>query len=155
MTPNCPSFKAAFLKNMAALHLPAPDSLWTTATTAISNVSAMLTAISKLSADATLAEIAGATTGLELLGAAGAFMAAGYTGACIGSLIVAADASMVCTSGGEALATVSEWGRKNGILVPPAILVQLQRDPAPLMPGSPYQPGYARRIAATSSRKAA
>lgn len=154
MPVSCPSFKAAFQKNMAALHLPAPDSLFSTYTTAMTNASAMLGALSKLGADATVAEMIGATTGLEVLAAISGIVAAAYTGAVIGSLIVAANDSMACTSTAQISLTVTRWASANGLQVPATMMAFLQRNPEVIIE-SPLRSSYALRHRATTSNKQA
>lgn len=155
MPITCPSFKAAFQKNMAALHLPAPDSLFSTYTTAMTNLSAMLGALSKLGADATVAEMIGATTGLEVLVAISGIGAAAYTGAVIGSLIVAANDSMVCTKSTQVSMAVTRWAGSSGIRVPATMMSFLQRNPEVVI-DSPSRATYAfRHRAATPKKQAA
>lgn len=150
----CPSFKAAFQKNMAALHLPAPDSLFSTYTTAMTNLSAMLGTLSKLGADATVAEMIGATTGLELLAAVAGIGAAAYTGAVIGSLMVAASESMVCTNSTQVSSAASQWAGRSGVRLSPTMLTFLQRNPEVLI-DSPSRASYAfRHRAVTASQQA-
>jgi len=148
----CPSFKIAFQKNMAALNLPAPDSLFSTYTTAMTNLSAMLGALSKLGADATVAEMIGATTGLEALAAIAAIGAAAYTGAVIGSLIVAANDSMVCTSSARVSSAAILWAARNRTQIPATMLAFLQRNPEVIV-DSPFRSSYASRHRAHPSAK--
>jgi len=89
-----PQLQSGIPEEHGRLNLPAPDSLFSTYTTAMTNLSAMLGALSKLGADATVAEMIGTTTGLEVLAAIAGIGAAAYTGAVIGSLMVAASDSM-------------------------------------------------------------
>lgn len=144
MPVSCPSFKAAFQKNMAALNLPAPDSLFSTYTTAMTNLSAMLGALSKLGADATVAEMIGATTGLEVLTAIAGIGAAAYTGAVIGSLMVAASDSMVCTNSAQVSSSVTRWAGRNRVHIPATMLAFLQHNPDVII-DSPSRRGYASR----------
>lgn len=154
MPVSCPSFKAAFQKNMAALHLPAPDSLFSTYTTAMTNLSAMLGALSKLGADATVAEMIGATTGLEVLAAISGIVATANTGAVIGSLIVAANDSMACTSTAQIPLTVTRWASANGLQVPATMMAFVQRNPEIIIE-SPLRSSYALRHRATTSNRQA
>lgn len=133
------------------LNLPAPDSLFSTYTTAMTNLSAMLGALSKLGADATIAEMIGATTGLEILAAVAGIGAAAYTGAVIGSLMVAASDSMVCTNSAQVSSSVTRWAGRNGVHIPAAVLTFLQRNPEVIM-DSPSRKGYASRHRIAASR---
>ncbi|MGN6314892.1 hypothetical protein [Trinickia sp.] len=139
---------------MAALNLPAPDSLFSTYTTAMTNLSAMLGALSKLGADATVAEMMGATTGLEMLAAIAGISAAAYTGAVIGSLMVAASDSMVCTNSAQVSSSVTRWAARNRVSVPAPMLAFLQRNPEVIVDSS-ARSGYASRHRAATSRKQA
>ena len=68
---------------------------------------------------ATIGELIGATTGLELLAAASALGASFYVGAVIGSLIVATDASLVCDQRGVvAVDGIRGWATRRGLAVP-------------------------------------
>jgi hypothetical protein len=155
MPVTCPSFKDAFQKNMAALNLPAPDSLFSTYTTAMTNLSAMLNALAKLGPGATVAEMVGATTGLEILAAIAGITAAAYTGAVIGSLIVAANASSVCTTSAQVTPSVSRWAASNGIRVSPTMQTFLQRHPEVMIASSPLRMSYALRNRVAAAKKAA
>lgn len=111
----------------------------------------MLGALSKLGADATIAEMIGATTGLEILAAVAGIGAAAYTGAVIGSLMVAASDSMVCTNSAQVSSSVTRWAGRNGVHIPAAVLTFLQRNPEVIM-DSPSRKGYASRHRIAASR---
>ncbi|MFM0307960.1 hypothetical protein P0D71_09190 [Paraburkholderia sp. RL17-383-BIF-A] len=155
MPVSCPSFKDAFQNNMAALNLPAPDSLFSTYTTAMTNLSAMLNALAKLGPGATVAEMIGATTGLEILAAIAGITAAAYTGAVIGSLIVAANSSSVCATSAQVAPTVSRWAASNGMRISPVMLTFLQRHPEVMIAGSPARMSYAFRNRVTTAKQRA
>ncbi|AZZ93498.1 hypothetical protein EUZ85_23350 [Hahella sp. KA22] len=91
-------FYKYFKENMNALGMPAPDSLFGTYNAAIANASLILGTFKTLGSQATMAEIIGATTGLEALGVAAALGAAGYAGAVVGSIAVASGRSLSCGS---------------------------------------------------------
>ncbi|RKP49087.1 hypothetical protein D7S89_09780 [Trinickia fusca] len=115
----------------------------------------MLGALSKLGADATVAEMIGATTGLEVLAAISGIGAAGYTGAVIGSLIVAASDSMVCTKSTQVSTAVTRWAGSSGIRVPATMMAFLQRNPEVII-NSPSRATYAfRHRTATPKKQAA
>lgn len=147
--PTCPDFASAFQKNMAALGLPAPSSLFGTAQTATANLAAMLNAIKSVGTSATMAEIIGATTGLELLSVIGGITAAFYVGAVIGSLVVAADAAMVCTDASNTAWNVNRWATQNGIAIPSSMYTFLRRHPEVIMdrPGRVIYALHAARTA--------
>lgn len=89
-------FNKYFTENMNALGLGVPTSLFDTSEKAIATATLILTAIKELGKGATMAEIAGATIGLEKLIVLGAISAAGYVGAVIGSIAVATGRSLGC-----------------------------------------------------------
>jgi hypothetical protein len=117
-------------------------------------VAAMLGALSKLGADATGAEMIGATTGLEALAAISGIMAAGYTSAVIGSVIVAANDSMACTSTALVPLTVTRWASANGLHLHATMMAFLQRNPE-VIKDLPRRSSYALRHRATTSNKRA
>ncbi|AJW98557.1 hypothetical protein BM43_2108 [Burkholderia gladioli] len=88
----CVSFSRAFQDNMAGLHLPVPTTLFATLQTSLASTSAALGALKALGPGATVAELIGATTGLELLTVAGSMLGVFYLGAVVGSLMVATNA---------------------------------------------------------------
>lgn len=63
----CGDFGKAFTQNMSALGLPAPNSLFGTIQAAASNIATMLGALKTLGRGATVTELIGATTTLEVL----------------------------------------------------------------------------------------
>lgn len=82
----CANFAKTFQDNMSALGLLAPTTLFGSLQTAVGNLTLILGAFKALGPTATVAEIAGATTTLEKLGAVGAMSASYYIGAVIGVL---------------------------------------------------------------------
>jgi hypothetical protein len=138
----CGNFAQAFQHNMSALGLPAPNSLFSTLQAATANFAAMLNAFKAVGPGATVAEMIGATTGLEVLGIIGAISASAYVGAVIGSLIVAADESMLCTSSVSATSSVHQWAARNGIHIPAEMYAYLQWHPE-VMINMPSRSGYA------------
>lgn len=137
---------------MTALGLPAPDSLFSTYTTAMTNLSAMLGALSKLGADATIAEMIGATTGLEVLAAIAGIGAAAYTGAVVGSLIVAANDSMICTNNTQVALAATRWAGRSGVRIPAMMMTFLQRNPEVIV-NSPLRSSYALRHRTATPKK--
>ncbi|WDR88695.1 hypothetical protein [Burkholderia ambifaria] len=147
----CPSFYTAFRENMTALGLDAPASFFGTYQTAVGTLTLMLQPLATLGADATVAELIGATVGLEKLMVVGAIGASFYIGAVIGSLIVATDKAMVCTSGIDARRRAGMWAARHGLSIPLAVSTVLFRHPEGMQPGSrqwPYAPLSRARVAA-------
>lgn len=115
----CKTFYVAFKDNMDALGLPAPTSLFAAQQTAIGTLATLLGTLRTLGSTATVGELIGATTGLELLAAASALGASFYVGAVIGSLVVAADASFVCKRHDvAAVSGIRGWATRRGLAIP-------------------------------------
>jgi len=86
---NMGDFDEYFLENMKDLNLSVPTNLFGTYEKAISTAALMLGAHHTLGKTATIAELVGATVGLEKLMVISALSASGYAGAVIGSIVVA------------------------------------------------------------------
>ncbi|PCM43753.1 hypothetical protein [Marinobacter sp. ANT_B65] len=91
-------FQKYFNENMDALGLPYPTSFFDSYNATVAHLTVMVDAIKTLGKGATVAELIGATTGLERLKIAAAFGASAYVGAVIGSLAVATGRSLGCGS---------------------------------------------------------
>ena len=131
----CKTFYAAFRDNMDAVGLPAPASLFAAQQTATGTLVTILGTLKTLGPTATVGELIGATTGLELLAAASALGASFYVGAAIGSLIVAANASMVCSRHDMAAVDgVRIWAGRRGLAVPQDVCRVIERYPEVLRP---------------------
>ena len=91
-------FKNYFTENMNALGAPVPVGLFDSYQTAIGTAATLVGVLHKLGKGATVAELIGATVGLEKLAVAAAFGAAAYTGFVIGSIAVASGRSLGCGS---------------------------------------------------------
>ena len=89
-------FKKYFNENMKALGAPVPTTLFDSYQTAVGTASLLVGALNGLGKGATIAELVGATVGLEKLMVAGAFGAAAYIGMVIGSIAVASGRSLGC-----------------------------------------------------------
>ncbi|UXU90515.1 hypothetical protein [Burkholderia sp. S-53] len=134
----CPTFFEAFQANMTALHMPVPTTLFATLQTSVASVAAMMGVIKTLGADATVAELIGATTKLEAVTVGGSILASFYLGAVVGSLIVATDSAVSCGSGKRGANTslaVAQWGTRYGLAVHPLVMAQILRHPEVLAPG--------------------
>lgn len=93
----CRPFWFVFRENMMALGLEAPSSLFGSESKAVETLGAILAALKRLGPQATVAEVIGATTGMEKLLVVGSLGAAFYTGAAIGSLMVATAETAWCS----------------------------------------------------------
>lgn len=135
----CTNFYDAFKANMDALHLPVPTTLFATLQTSIASVTSIMSTLKTLGPDATIAEVAGATTKLEALSAAGSILACAYLGAVIGSLMVATDVATSCKSGRGANTSIAilQWAARHGLSVHPLVMSQMLRHPEVFAPG-PY-----------------
>jgi len=91
-------FKKYFKENMQALGLPFPSTFFDSYNAAIAHAIIMLETLKTLGKGATVAELIGATTGLEKLKVAATFGATAYVGAVIGSIAVASGRSLGCGS---------------------------------------------------------
>lgn len=141
MAATCGDFGKAFTANMCALGLPAPSRLFGSIQAAASNIATMLGVLKTLGPGATVAELMGATTAREALSVVGALSASFYVGACIGSLVVAANPAMKCTSG-TAAATAQATAARAGLVIPQTMLAFIQRHPE-VMIDSPSHGNYA------------
>lgn len=72
----------------------------------------------------------------------GALSASFYVGACIGSLVVAANTAMTCTSGATTAATARITAARVGLVIPDMMLAFIQRHPEVMM-DSPSRGNYA------------
>lgn len=154
---DCVSFSKAFQDNMHALRLDAPSSLFLSLQTAIGTFTTMLGALKALGPTATVAELVGATTALEKLGAVGAMAASYYVGATLGSLIVATDAVKACgdpyrNSPAARYRAVAQWIASRGLLVPMDIQVFIQRHPE-VLTDVPARKSYAMRALQAGAAK--
>lgn len=133
-------FYSYFKENMAALGLPAPESLFGSVQSTVTTATAILAFIDKYGTKVTVGDMIGAGTRLEGLGTAGACAAAFYVGAVIGSLAVASGRSLgKGTSLSDVLVTVSRWGFSRPWLAP-----FLQRVPGVYNPGVATRANYRR-----------
>jgi len=123
---------------MRALGLDAPTSLFSSLQTAVGTFTTMLGALKALGPKATVAEIVGATTALEKLGAIGAIAASYYVGATLGSLIVATEATRACGdryrgTPAARYRAIMRWVASRGLVIPMDIQVFMQRHPEVLV----------------------
>lgn len=105
-------FKKYFTENMQALGLPVPSTLFDTYQTAIGTASTLVGTLATLGKGATMAELVGATVGLEKLAVAASLGAAAYTGAVIGSIAVASGRSLGC---GSRISDLFSWTQQNNM----------------------------------------
>ncbi|QND98313.1 hypothetical protein SY91_05770 [Burkholderia cenocepacia] len=135
----CPSFSTAFHANMTALHMPVPTTVFAILQTSIASVAAMMSVLKTLGADATVGELIGATTKLEVVTIGSSILGSIYLGAIIGSLMVATDASLACAVGKRGTnmsLAVARWGTRYGLAIHPLVMAQILRHPEVLAPGS-------------------
>ena len=91
-------FTRYFNENMQALGLPFPSTFFDSYNAAIAHAVVMVETLKTLGKGAAVAELIGATTGLEKLKVAATLGAAAYVGAIIGSIAVASGRSLGCGS---------------------------------------------------------
>jgi hypothetical protein len=131
-------FYKYFKENMAALNLPAPESLYGSAQTTLATATAIITYIDKFGPKVTVGELVGAGTRLEGLTTVGVCLASYYVGAVIGSLAVATGRSLGRgTSLSDVLIEASRWGFSRPWLAP-----ILQRFPGIYNPGVATRSNY-------------
>jgi hypothetical protein len=131
-------FYKYFKENMAALNLPAPETLFGNAQTTLGTAIAIITYIDKYGTKVTVGELIGAGTRLEALSTVGICMATYYLGAVIGSLAVATGRSLGRgTSLADVLIEASRWGFSRPWLAP-----ILQRFPGIYNPGIAARSNY-------------
>lgn len=109
------SFYDYFRENMEGLGLNVPSSLFYTQADAATLITALLTALKSFGKKATIAELVGATTGLEKLLVLGAMRASYYTGAAIGSFAIATGRYSAC---GASLSDLMFAVHQDGITFP-------------------------------------
>lgn len=95
---NSGDFEKYFTENMNALGAPVPTGLFDSYEKAIGTAATLVGTLHQLGKGATMAELVGATVGVEKLMVAAAFGAAAYTGIVIGSIAVASGRSLGCGS---------------------------------------------------------
>ena len=83
------SFYQYFKENMESMGLPAPQTLFSSVTSAVATATTLLSQIDKFGRHVTIGELLRAGTKLEQLAIVGACSAAFYVGAVIGSIAVA------------------------------------------------------------------
>ncbi len=103
MSQTCAAgFYPAFSKNMQAIGLSAPDSLFASQEKALGTISQIAGLVKMYGMKVTIRELVVAGTTTERLAAASAYYAAWYMGGAIGSLMVAADKFYACKVGASA-----------------------------------------------------
>lgn len=119
-------FYKYFKANMDSLGLPAPETLFGSAQTAVANAAIFLGHIDKYGKAVTVGDLIGAGTKLECLGVIAALSASFYVGAIVGSLAVATGRSL---AGGISIADVVMTANRHG-LNRPWLVSTLYRWPA-------------------------
>jgi hypothetical protein len=133
-------FYGYFKENMEGLGLNVPSSLFYTQAEAAALLTTLLTALKTLGKTATLAELAGATTGLEKLLVLGAVRASYYIGAAIGSFAVASGRYSAC---GASISDVMMDVHQNGIVLPAWLNSHIAQHPEILDKKYPARAAYA------------
>lgn len=146
---DCVSFSKAFQNNMNALGLPAPYSLFSSLTTALGSLGAMLNAFKSVPPTTTVAEVLGATLFKEKLDVVGVLATSYYVGAVIGSIIVASDSARACKDSYRNTPRVKYrafflWMASRGVVIPMDMQVFVLNNPE-VITGGPKQRSYAMR----------
>ncbi len=139
---------------MNALGMPIPTSLFGTAQTATGTLTAILAGFRTLGPGTTVAELIGATTGLEMLGVADTFLASAYAGVVIGSLILASETSTVGSSTAVSVqSSVRNWSFSHRVQIPASMHVFLARNPEVMDANSPRRPSFGFRYRTRSAAR--
>jgi hypothetical protein len=151
-----PGFFQAYKTNMEALGLDVPTSWYGTQVTLLTKLGAMVAAVDKLGKGATVAELAGATTLPEKLLVGGAIYAAFYSGAAIGSAMVAMGKYTSCgaspANNGRA---VLRFQGDTGIRVSPQLHHHILCHPEIFDQSAPGRRSYGHNALACDSRVSA
>lgn len=149
-------FFLAYKTNMEALGLDVPTSWYGTQVTILTKLGALVAAVDKLGKGATLAELVGATTLPEKLLVGGAVYASYYTGAAIGSAMIAMGKYTSCrpspANNGRA---VLRFQGDTAIRVSPQLYHHIQCHPEILDQSAPGRRAYAHAALACDSRVSA
>jgi hypothetical protein len=134
---------------MSALGLPAPNSLFSSLTTALANLGAMLNAFKSVGPTATVAEMIGATVLKEKLDVIGVMAASYYVGAVVGSLIVATESASACKDPYRntpiaRYRAALRFIASRGMIIPIDFEIFIQRNPE-VIADSPRRKSYALR----------
>lgn len=147
---DCATFSKKFQENMNALGLPAPNSLFSSLTAALGNLTAILGAFDSVGPTATVEEILKATTLREKLSVGGLMAASYYIGAVIGSVLVAAQAAEACKDPYRNNLSVQRyrafwiWLASRGVMIPIDFQIFVQNHPEVII-DSPHRRSYAMR----------
>lgn len=141
-------FYPAFSKNMEAIGLSAPTSLFSTQEKAVGTISQLAGLIKTMGMKVTIRELVVAGTVTEKLAVLSAYYASYYLGGAIGSLAVAADAYYACKAG----PTASQRLHRAMLLVGGAAVMPmhgfLMAHPEVFDVSSPHRFTYAQRARA-------
>ena len=146
-------FFQAYKTNMEALGLDVPTSWYGSQVTVLTKLGALVAALDKLGKDATTAELLGSTTMPEKLLVGGAMYASWYTGAAIGSAIVATATYRSCGASrtGNSAAVLRFQG-DTAIRVSPQMQHHLTCHPEIFDQSAPGRRAYAHRALVCNSR---
>ena len=146
-------FFLAYKTNMEALGLEVPTSWYGTQVSILTKLGALVAAVDKLGQGATLAELVGATTLPEKLLVGGAIYASYYTGAAIGSAMVAMGKYTGCGSSpaNNGRAALRFQG-DTGIRVSPQLHHHIQCHPEIFDQTAPSRRAYAHTALVCDSR---
>lgn len=146
-------FFQTYKTNMEALGLDVPTSGYGTQVTILTKLGALVAAIDKLGKGATLAELASATTLPEKLLVGGAIYASYYTGAAIGSAMVAMSRYTSCgASRVRNGAALPRFQADTGIRVSPQLKHHIACHPEIFHRSAPGRRAYGHRALVCDSR---
>jgi hypothetical protein len=145
-------FYPAFSKNMEAIGLYAPNTLFASQEKTLGTISQLAGLIKTFGMKVTIRELVVAGTATERLAAASAYYAAYYLGGAIGSLIVAADRYYACRAGATASEQLHRFMAVSGLALLAPMAPFLVQHPEVIDSSSPLRRLYALRARAPGAK---
>ena len=145
-------FYPAFSKNMEAIGLSAPNSLFATQEKALGTISQLAGLVKTFGMKVTIRELVIAGTTTERLATASAYYAAWYLGGAIGSLIVAADNFYACKAGANAAEQLHRFIAVSSLTVISPMIPFLLQYPELFDTSSPHRRMFGMRARAPGAK---
>lgn len=132
-------FYPAFSKNMEAIGLSAPNSLFSSQEKALGTISQLAGLVKTFGMKVTIRELVVAGTATERLAVASAYYGAYYLGGAIGSLIVAADGFYACKAGASTAEQLHRFISVSGLSMIAPMVPFLLQNPGLFDTSSPHR----------------
>jgi hypothetical protein len=145
-------FYPAFSKNMEAIGLSAPNTLFASQEKALGTISQLAGLVKTFGMKVTIRELVVAGTTTERLAVASAYYAAWYLGGAIGSLIVAADNFYACKAGASAAQQLHRFMAVSGLTVIAPMSPFILQHPELFNVLSPHRRTYGMRALAPGAK---